>query len=126
LTLSRPSAVTVTWLSLEEHILSHNKMTIKEYKKLYGIPRTQITQFVFHKCGICTEELLLDVNIITKHVKKCHQMKFNAYSVKFLSAAKDISGVIIRCDKCCKTFKRNIQLKAHLWRKVRTSWMVWS
>ena len=103
----------VTLSGLEEHILSHNKMTIKEYKKLYGNPRTQITKPVFHKCGLCTEELLLDANIIAKHVKKCHQMEFNAYSIKFLSTARESSGVVIRCDKCSKTFKRNIQLKAH-------------
>ena len=97
----------VTLSGLEEHILSHDKMTIKDYK------RTQITQLVFHKCGLCAEEWLLDANIIAKHVKKCHQMEFNAYSIKFLSAAKDSSGVVIQCDKCSKTFKRNIQLKAH-------------
>ena len=106
-------AKVVTISGLEEHILSHNKMTIKEYRRSYGNPRTQIIQLVFHNCGLCTQDVLLDSNSIEKHVKNFHQMGFIAYSSKYLAAAKENSRVIIQCSQCFKTFKRNIQLKAH-------------
>ena len=47
-------------------------------------------------------------------------MGLHAYSSKFLPAANENTGVIIQCDQCLKTFKRNIQLKAHSKRHAMT------
>ena len=108
----------VTLTGLKEHILSHNKMTVKDYKQLYGNPRTQIIYLVYHQCGLCGEDLLLDHKVLEKHVRRSHQVEFKAYCSKFLPAAEQNKTVIIRCDQCSKTFKRNIQLKAHKKRHV--------
>ena len=40
-------------------------------------------------------------------------MEFAAYFTKFLPVPMENNEVIIRCDQCSKTFKRNIQLRAH-------------
>ena len=104
----------VTISGLEDHIQTHHKMTIKEYKQLYGNPRRQIIQLVYHQCGLCEQDILLDCNMLEKHVRRSHEMEFREYSAKFLSAINDNKPVIIRCDKCSKTFKKNIQLKAHM------------
>ena len=103
----------VTISGLEEHTKSHHKMTVKKYKQLYGNPRTQIIYLVYHQCGLCGEDLLLDHKVLEKHVKRCHQVEFKEYCSKFMPAVKENKTVIIRCDQCSKTFKRNIQLKAH-------------
>ena len=104
----------VTLTGLKEHILSHNKMTVKDYKQLYGNPRTQIIQLAYHKCGLCKKDVLLDSSTIEQHFSKFHQMEFAAYFTKFLSVLPmEKNEVIIRCDQCSKTFKRNIQLRAH-------------
>ena len=109
----------VTFAGLEEHILIH-KMSIKMYRQLYGEPKTQIIRPVYHKCGLCAKDLLLAESIIKKHVKNCHLMEFTDYSGKFLGTAKNNIGVTIRCDQCSKTFKRNIQLKAHSKRHLQS------
>ena len=103
----------VTLTGLDEHILTHNKMTVKKYKQLYGNPRTQIIQLVYHRCELCAEDVLMDFSIMEKHVRSFHQMKFAEYCSKYLSAPQENNPVIIRCHQCSKTFKRNIQLKAH-------------
>jgi hypothetical protein len=108
----------VTISGLEEHTQSHHKMTIKEYKQLYGNPRTQIIHIVYHQCGLCRDDLLLDHNVLEKHVKRCHQVEFKEYCNKFLPSVEENKTVIIRCDQCSKTFKRNIQLRAHKKRHV--------
>ena len=103
----------VTISGLEEHTQSHHKMTVKEYKQLYGNPKTQIIKLVFHQCGLCSEDMLLDCQVMEKHVKKVHQMEFKQYCNKFMPNGSEHKEVIIKCDKCSKTFKKNIQLKAH-------------
>ena len=98
---------------LKEHLITHGKMTVKEYKKLYGNPMMQIIQPVFHSCQLCTKDVLLDYQIIKKHLNITHQEEFTTYSNRFLATARKGNSVIIKCDDCGKTFKKNIQLKVH-------------
>ena len=103
----------VTISGLEDHTQSHHKMTVEEYKPLYGNPKTQIIKLVFHQCGLCSEDMLMDCHVMEKHVKKVHQMEFKQYCNKFMPNVSEHKELIIKCDKCSKTFKKNIQLKAH-------------
>jgi len=98
---------------LKEHLMTHGRMTVREYKQLYGNPRMQIIQPVFHRCILCKKDVLLDYQIIKKHLKNMHLEDFTTYSKKFLATVRKESSVIIRCDECGKTFQKNIQLKAH-------------
>ena len=95
--------------SMEDHVQNHDKMNIKRYKQLYGDPYTHIIKRVNHKCGLCFRVILLDSSMIKKHLKSNHQIDFAVYIKKFLEESR----VSIKCDECGKTFKRNIQLKAH-------------
>ena len=103
----------VTLSGLEDHIKVHSKMTMKEYKELYGDLKRQIIKPVYHNCGLCSKDLLLDSSVIKNHLRKKHQEGFASYCKKFMTPAKEENGIIIKCDKCSKPFKRNIQLKAH-------------
>ena len=76
---------------------------------MYGDPYTHIIKLVNHKCGLCFKEILLDSSMIKKHLRSNHQIEFAVYIKKFLEENR----VCIKCSECGKTFKRNIQLKAH-------------
>ena len=62
-----------------------------EYKKFYGEYRQTLTSKgrVYHKCGLCSEEMLLDVDEITSHLrKKKHNLSLREYNAKFMSIRK--------------------------------------
>ena len=98
---------------LEKHLFTHAGMNIEQYKQLYGNPLSQIIDPVYHKCGLCSQDLLLDMDIITNHVKGSHQVNYQRYSIKFIQLSKDHQKILIPCDQCGKAFDKNVQLKAH-------------
>ena len=119
--------------SMKSHTKSQHKITLTEYKELYGNPRKQIIKLVYHKCALCKNTFLFDPSKMYKHLKKNHQMSYKQYSTKYLgqqptqslstpsqdtsrrkeASQQEPSAVIIRCDQCDKTFRQNIQLKIH-------------
>ena len=103
----------VTIAGLEKHLFTHAGMNIEQYKQLYGNPLSQIIDPVYHKCGLCSQELLLDVDGITKHVKGSHHIDYRNYSRKFIQSSQDHQKILIPCDQCGKAFYKNIQLRAH-------------
>ena len=58
-------------------------MDIKEYRKEFGDPRNQMVEVVKHRCGICSEELLLHCDAIAPHVKK-HNITHSEYTQKYM------------------------------------------
>ena len=60
-------------------------MSIKDYVERFGNYRTQIIREVYHKCGICQEELLLDGDELHKHSRK-HNMLMSEYNAKFINS----------------------------------------
>ena len=122
----------VTVSGLRKHVKAHHKITLTEYKKLYGDHRKQIIQLVYHRCAFCKKSVLLDTDLMSKHLKKAHQATYKEYLVKHMvnlekaginskvEEGKNVLGgrpatslVVIKCDQCTKTFRQNIQLKIH-------------
>ena len=122
----------VTVSGLRKHVKAHHKITLTQYKELYGDHRKQIIQLVYHRCAFCKKSILLDTDIMSKHLKKAHQASYKEYLVKYmvnqengeihrtvvetrnmLGGRPNTSPVTIRCDQCGKTFRQNIQLKIH-------------
>ena len=111
--------------TMKNHTKTWHKMSLTEYKELYGSPKRQIIQVVYHSCVICKTTVLFDPKELYKHLKKHHAMSYKEYSATSLGQlppantannkveASQLSVVIIRCDQCEKTFRQNIQLKIH-------------
>ena len=114
--------------SMKSHVKTWHKMTIKEYKDLFGHPKKQILHSVYHTCALCKTTVLFDPDEMYKHLKRKHQISYKVYSTQYLGQQqeristsqpknrgknKDLSLVVIRCDQCDKTFTQNIQLNFH-------------
>merc|ERR1712129_62550 len=107
---------------LRKHIKTRHQMTLTEYKAMYGNPRSQIIQVVFHRCAFCRKHVLLDTEDMSKHLKKAHQTSYKDYLGRYMmkeqktlprKAATIIKNVekkmepllvVIRCDECPQTF----------------------
>ena len=126
----------VTLSGLRKHLSFKDKTTLTEYKRLYGNPNDQIIEVIHHQCKLCSKILLLDTDVMNKHMKIVHQETYRSYLAMYMrkgsgiirkttpNAVKDEEVemkkekigenlVQIRCDQCLKVFKQNIQLKIH-------------
>ena len=109
--------------SMKSHAKTWHKMTITEYKDLFGHPKKQILHPVYHRCALCKATVLFAPDEMYTHLKKKHRVSYKEYSAKFLGQQQGRSSsiepknkdslVIIRCDQCDKTFTQNIQLRIH-------------
>ena len=72
-----------TMTAMRGHTRTHN-ITIKEYTDKYGSPRDNIITEVWHKCGLCFKEFLLDSDNVHKHAN-WHQMKLKEYNARFIT-----------------------------------------
>ena len=72
---------------IRKHLSGVHKMTLTEYRGLYGNPEKQIIRMVFHSCGVCKKDVVLDYLQLVKHLRKEHSIKgkaFTEYNNKFL------------------------------------------
>ena len=114
--------------SMKNHAKTWHKMTITEYKDLFGHPKKQILHPVYHSCALCQRAMLFDPDEMYKHLNKKHKISYKEYSTKYLGQQqgkisttqqkntdrnKNLSLVVIKCDQCGKTFTQNIQLNFH-------------
>ena len=89
----------VTLLSgLRRHLKVHS-MTMTDYIKNVTNPRSQIIQLVYHKCVICQEVVLLDADVLGKHLKK-HQLSYSSYSRLHM---KKGDGLLCQTTASCST-----------------------
>ena len=121
---------------MRKHVKSRHQIALTEYKDLYGNPKKQIIQLVYHKCAFCHYPVLLDTDELSKHLKKAHKVSYKEYMVRYMANQQTnvqsskvlnvtrekvqkpeekvkTSLIIINCDECPKTFKKNIQLRMH-------------
>ena len=70
---------------LGKHLLEH-EMNLAEYRIGYG--ELQYVKKIYHKCGVCMQDMLFDLKILHKHVISDHQMSFEEYIAKYLDSVK--------------------------------------
>jgi len=76
---------TLRLVVMRTHTRGCHKISIADYTKQYGNPRAQIINPIFyHKCGICSKEMLLDPDYIHAHAQQKHKISLKEYSSKFL------------------------------------------
>ena len=65
---------------LTKHLRGVHKKSTVEYREKFGEPKKQLLKLVFHKCGICSKDILLDYLVLVKHLRKVHRIKGAATS----------------------------------------------
>ena len=86
-TICKVCQAQVTLNYMRTHTKIKHRMTISEYKDLFGNHRDHIVKEVYHKCGLCQEEILLDGDRIHLHVRK-HKISLKEYSSKYIIETK--------------------------------------
>jgi len=97
----------VAMTRMRGHTKSAHKMNIADYKRKFGVLKDAIIEAVFHKCGICQQDVLLDSDEIATHLKRCHQITHRRYNEQFMqirvnSALTDKDRHIIRQETRAK------------------------
>ena len=72
---------------MRAHTKSDHQMIITEYKAKFNQNFFDLVEKVFHKCGICSETLLLVTDQISSHLnsnKNSHMMTHKAYNETFM------------------------------------------
>ena len=91
-TICKICQVELALTCMRGHTKSAHSMTVKEYKEQFGNYRDQIVRKVYHKCGVCTDEMLLDADTIHLHVRR-HEITLKEYNAKFVKRARNIGAV---------------------------------
>ena len=89
-TLCKVCQQPITLNYLRTHSKNTHKLSISKYKEMFGNHRdeNQILQVMYHKCGICEEEMLLDADNIHLHVKRYHKIELSEYNAKFIKSSR--------------------------------------
>ena len=77
-----------TLTGMRAHTSRYHSMNIKEYVETYGNYRTMLSREVYHRCGLCQEELLLDGDALHKHCNK-HKMLMKEYTTQFITSTTE-------------------------------------
>ena len=73
-----------TFTRMRSHTKSRHGISITDYKKQYGQLIENIVETVYHKCGICNKDILLDGDTLATHAKG-HGVTHKAYSEKYIT-----------------------------------------
>ena len=73
-----------TFTMMRSHTKSRHGISITDYKKQYGQLIENIVETVYHKCGICNKDILLDGDTLATHAKG-HGVTHKAYSEKYIT-----------------------------------------
>ena len=96
-TTCKVCAKTLSVQRMRSHTKTEHGMTITEYKAKFNQNFFSLVEKVFHGCGICGEELLLDQDIISGHLisnKMTHKVSHKDYNETFLMRAKHSKAVV--------------------------------
>ena len=80
---------------LTKHVRGVHKESAVEYREKFGEPKKQLLKLVFHKCGICSKDILLDYLVLVKHLRKAHRIKGAAtseYNSKYMDMIQKVEN----------------------------------
>ena len=72
-----------TFTKMRSHTKSRHGISITDYKKKYGQLIKNIVEVIYHKCGICNKDILLDGDTLATHAR-FHGLTHKAYSEKYI------------------------------------------
>ena len=72
-----------TFTTMRSHAKSRHGISITDYKKKYGQLIKNIVEVIYHKCGICNKDILLDGDTLATHAR-FHGLTHKAYSEKYI------------------------------------------
>ena len=87
-TICKVCKVQVTLNYMRTHSKNKHRMTINEYKDMFGNHRDQIVKEVYHMCGFCHEEIMLDADSIDLHVRRRHKISLKEYNANFITGSQ--------------------------------------
>ena len=73
-----------TFTIMRSHTKSRHGISITDYKKKYGQLIENIVEVIYHKCGICNKDILLDGDTLATHAR-FHGVTHKAYSEKYIT-----------------------------------------
>jgi len=79
---------------MRKHMVAHG-LTMAEYKDMYG-DEMQYVNKVYHKCGICKQFMLFDLDTLYNHVSSFHQVKVKEYVDLYLGPIADMESAMIK------------------------------
>ena len=101
---------------LRKHLAHKHSMTATKYASLFGHPRKQIIQKIYHNCAICKEEMLLDTDFISRHTQKQHRLGYTSYTRHNMNKG---SGLINGGDKTVGPVMRHFGWRSNPRRKPK-------
>jgi len=77
---------------MRKHMVGHG-MTMAEYKEMYGEEMQYVNKF-YHKCAICKQSMLFDLDTLYNHVSTFHQVKVKEYVDLYLGPIADMESSV--------------------------------
>jgi len=65
----------VSLAGLTKHLRGRHGQTTAQYRAAYGDPRAQVLRMVHHRCALCATDVVLDYNVLAKHLRKAHRLR---------------------------------------------------
>ena len=102
--------------TMRAHTKRDHNLAIKLYIEKYGNFRTQLAKVVYHKCGVCKEEMLLDGDELHKHCNR-HKIKMKEYTAKFLRTASQTgwAKIKVKIPEDLKSQPEVLKSKPEVW-----------
>ena len=74
------------FVAMRGHTKKNHGLTIMAYRERYGklVPLEEI----FHKCGLCGHEMILDSDNVMIHLKNSHNITHANYNAEFMVTAR--------------------------------------
>ena len=72
----------ITVSKMNIHTKKTHFLALSKYIEIYG--QLEILEAVYHRCGLCSEAMMVDNNTIVSHLKKKHTTPVAAYHAQFM------------------------------------------
>ena len=74
------------FVAMRGHTKKSHGLTIMAYREKYG--KLVALEEIFHKCGLCGHEMMLDSDNVMTHLKNSHSITHANYNAEFMVTAK--------------------------------------